>query len=235
MRNWCSADANFVTGPYRTGPSLTINPTGNMMVIGCVDPRVDPSHVLGIRHGEAAVIRNVGGRVTPATLRTMTMLRKVGEANPDGKASGPWNLVILHHTDCGMTDLAPFEDLLAEYFEISRGELAAKSVSDPYGSVHVDVGVVRQEDPQARLPRLRTRVRRGRRNRRSTSSAPPEPHKDRTTRTGTPGRHRHDRTVMCDTTHASVHDAALSAPRPYSAAPWTRSPSSPLTRSVSRS
>ncbi|MFJ9481953.1 carbonic anhydrase [Streptomyces mirabilis] len=138
-------NADFVTGTYLTGPSLTINPTGNMMVIGCVDPRVDPSHVLGIRHGEAAVIRNVGGRITPATLRTMTMLRKVGEANPDGKASGLWNLVILHHTDCGMTDLAPFEGLLAEYFEISRGELAAKSVSDPYGSVHVDVGIIRQE------------------------------------------------------------------------------------------
>ncbi|MFC5201391.1 carbonic anhydrase [Streptomyces kaempferi] len=138
-------NADFATGEYPTGPSLTINPTGNMMVIGCVDPRVDPSHVLGIRHGEAAVIRNVGGRITPATLRTMKMLRKVGEANPDGKAAGPWNLVILHHTDCGMNDLAPFEDLLAEYFEIPRGELAAKSVSDPYGSVRVDVGIIRQE------------------------------------------------------------------------------------------
>jgi carbonic anhydrase len=28
---------------------LTINPSGNMMVIGCVDPRVDPSHVLGLK------------------------------------------------------------------------------------------------------------------------------------------------------------------------------------------
>ncbi|MFC9078546.1 MULTISPECIES: carbonic anhydrase [unclassified Streptomyces] len=138
-------NADFVSAEYSTGPALTINPTGNMMVIGCVDPRVDPSHVLGIKHGEAAVIRNVGGRITPATLRTLKMLRKVGEANPDGKASGPWNLVVLHHTDCGMTDLAPFEDVLAEYFEIPRDELAAKSVRDPYGSVHVDVDVIRQE------------------------------------------------------------------------------------------
>jgi carbonic anhydrase len=44
---------------------LTIHPSGNMMVIGCVDPRVDPGHVLGLSNGEAAIIRNVRGRITP--------------------------------------------------------------------------------------------------------------------------------------------------------------------------
>jgi carbonic anhydrase len=121
---------------------LTINPGGNMMVVGCVDPRVDPARVLGVRHGEAAVIRNVGGRVTPATLRSMGMLGKVGQANAAGRRPGTWNLVILHHTDCGMTDLAAFPDLLAEYFEVPAAELGAKSVSDPRGSVRVDVDVV---------------------------------------------------------------------------------------------
>ena len=38
-----------------------------------------------------------------------------------------------------MTDLAPFPDLIAEYFEIPGAELEAKSVSDPFGSVRVDV------------------------------------------------------------------------------------------------
>jgi carbonic anhydrase len=123
---------------------LTINPSGNMMVIGCVDPRVDPGHVLGLANGEAAIIRNVGGRITPATLRTMRMLGKVGAANASTHRPGDWNLVILHHTDCGMTDLAPFPDLLAEYFEIPVAELEAKSVSDPVGSVQVDVEVIKQ-------------------------------------------------------------------------------------------
>jgi carbonic anhydrase len=122
--------------------SLKINPSGNMMVIGCVDPRVDPAHVLGLSNGEAAVIRNVGGRITPATLRTMVMLGKVGQANQDSRPAGDWNLIILHHTDCGMTDLASFPDLLAEYFEIPVDGLRAKSVSDPIGSVRVDVDVI---------------------------------------------------------------------------------------------
>jgi carbonic anhydrase len=129
----------------RFSADLSINPSGNMMVIGCVDPRVPPSHVLGLRPGEAAVIRNVGGRVTPATLRTMTLLGKVGQANPEGKQTGDWNLVILHHTDCGMTDLAPFPELLADYFEVSPDELEAKAVSDPIRSVQVDVDVIKRE------------------------------------------------------------------------------------------
>lgn len=134
-RNAVFAAAGFDAG-------LTINPRGNMMVIGCVDPRVDPGHVLGLANGEAAIIRNVGGRITPATLRTMALLSKVGQANSETRVPGIWDLVILHHTDCGMTDLAAYPDLLAEYFEIPANELAAKSVEDPVGSVRADVEVI---------------------------------------------------------------------------------------------
>ena len=53
--------------------------------------------------------------------------------------------MILHHTECGMTDLARYPDLLAEYFEITADELEGKSVSDPTGSVRVDVDVILQQ------------------------------------------------------------------------------------------
>ena len=56
-----------------------------------------------------------------------------------------WNLVVLHHTDCGMRDLAPFPDLLADYFEIPADELGAKAVTDPTASVRIDVDVILQE------------------------------------------------------------------------------------------
>jgi carbonic anhydrase len=126
----------------RFAPGLTINPSGNRMVVGCVDPRVDPTRVLGIGHGEAAVIRNVGGRITPTTLRTMAMLGKVGQANAETHRPGTWNLVILHHTDCGMTDIAAFPDLLAEYFEVPVDQLPSKHVLDPRRSVRADVDTI---------------------------------------------------------------------------------------------
>lgn len=138
-------NAGFAESTFEPGQTLTTSPSGNMMVIGCLDPRVDPAHILGIKNDEAAVIRNVGGRITPATLRTLRMLTKVAAANASGRRTSAWNLVVVHHTDCGMTDLAPFEDLLAEYFEIPEEELAGKSVSDPYGSVQVDVDIIHKE------------------------------------------------------------------------------------------
>jgi len=39
-------------------------PNVKAIIIGCADMRVDPAHVLGIKAGEAVVMRNIGGRVT---------------------------------------------------------------------------------------------------------------------------------------------------------------------------
>jgi len=61
----------------RFSAELKIMPSLKTMIIGCVDPRVDPFDIFGLAPGEAAVIRNVGGRITPATLQTMAMLRKL--------------------------------------------------------------------------------------------------------------------------------------------------------------
>jgi carbonic anhydrase len=78
----------------------------------------------------------------------MGMLRKVGQANGGGPGQG-WHLIVLHHTDCGMTDLAAYPELLADYFGIGTDQLASKAVSDPYESVRVDVDVLRRTEPLA--------------------------------------------------------------------------------------
>ena len=49
----------------RFSAELKIMPSLKTMIIGCVDPRVDPFDIFGLAPGEAAVIRNVGGRITP--------------------------------------------------------------------------------------------------------------------------------------------------------------------------
>jgi carbonic anhydrase len=46
-------------------PSLPrATPSVKAIIIGCADMRVDPAHVVGIKPGEAVVMRNVGGRIT---------------------------------------------------------------------------------------------------------------------------------------------------------------------------
>ncbi len=138
-------NATFADG--RSFAGLTIRPGGNLRVIGCVDSRVDPSDVLGLKLGEATVIRNVGGRVTPATLGTLAMLAKVSQANSDGRPPGDAHLVVLHHTGCGMRDLAVFPEVLAEYFEIPVSDLDTKAVTDPAASLRVDVDVLKRRLP----------------------------------------------------------------------------------------
>jgi carbonic anhydrase len=83
----------------------------------------------------------------PATLRMLAMLAKVTQANSDGRPQGDAHLVVLHHTGCGMWDMAALPDLVAEYFEIPASDLNAKAVSDPVASVRVDAGVVKNGLP----------------------------------------------------------------------------------------
>ena len=110
-----------------------------LRVVGCVDSRVDPSHVLGLALGEAVVMRNIGGRVTPATLRSWALLSRLGQGQPPAGV-----MVILHHTDCGIRRLADYPEQLAEYFEIPVADLEGKAVDDPYTAVRIDVDIARR-------------------------------------------------------------------------------------------
>jgi carbonic anhydrase len=117
-----------------------------LQVLGCVDSRVDPGDVLGLALGEGVVMRNIGGRVTPAVLRSWALLGRLGQGQPAGG-----HLVILHHTDCGITRLAGYPEQLAAFFEIPAGELGGKAVTDPYAAVRVDAALARHALPPGRL------------------------------------------------------------------------------------
>ncbi|MFJ3483055.1 carbonic anhydrase [Pseudomonas sp. NPDC090202] len=122
---------------------LKIMPSMKTVVIGCVDPRVDPADVLGLKHGEAAVIRNVGGRINPATLQNMAIVRSVAVAQ--GKEMGPgWNLIVLHHTDCGITPCRHHvPELLAKNLGVAPEDLDSLEIADPYKAVAIDVAALK--------------------------------------------------------------------------------------------
>ena len=123
-------------------------PTSDVLqVLGCVDSRVDPGDVLGLQLGEGVVMRNIGGRVTPAALRSWALLGRLSQ----GKPPSGGHLVILHHTDCGIARLAGYPEQLAAFFEIPAGELETKAVADPYAAVRVDAAIARQALPPSRL------------------------------------------------------------------------------------
>lgn len=131
-------NARYTAGAF-PGP-LSMAPARRTVILSCVDPRVDPARILDLREGDAAVIRNVGGRVTPELIQGMGMLQTITRADGAVQApTGAWTFVVLQHTDCGITRLADRPDLLAPYLGIDVDEVASRHVTDPHAAVADDV------------------------------------------------------------------------------------------------
>ncbi|BCQ26798.1 carbonic anhydrase [Caballeronia sp. NK8] len=121
---------------------LKMMPSTGTVVVGCVDPRVDPASVLGLKQGEAAVIRNVGGRLNKPLLETLAILAVVAKAA--GRPDGARNLVLLQHTDCGIIGChAHAPALLANHLDVETDALADLAITNPYEAVALDVAALR--------------------------------------------------------------------------------------------
>jgi len=120
-------------------------PNVRAIIIGCADMRVDPAHILGIKPGEAVVMRNIGGRITPGLLEQLGLLGRIGEVAGEIPGGGvEFHIIVPQHTDCGITRLAGDPAMLTRYFQVEEGELKTKAVADPRAAVAVDVGLLRQ-------------------------------------------------------------------------------------------
>jgi carbonic anhydrase len=75
-----------------SGP-LPLPPSRHLAVVACMDARIDVYRVLGLKEGEAHIIRNAGGVVTEDVLRSLTISQRL---------LGTTDIVLIHHTDCGM-------------------------------------------------------------------------------------------------------------------------------------
>jgi carbonic anhydrase len=77
--------------------------TPRLALILCMDARLDPVRFLGLRYGEAHIIRNAGGRMAEA-LRSLAVSQSL---------LGTAEVALIHHTECGMLGRSD-EDIRAE-------------------------------------------------------------------------------------------------------------------------
>ncbi len=119
---------------------LTIRPRMSTIILTCVDARVDPAHLFGLGLGDAVVIRNAGGWITRAVMRDLGIL-SVLAANMPGPGAMQPELVVIHHTDCGMSRLAnpAIQEQVATRLGLSMDEVAAMAITDPARTVQDDV------------------------------------------------------------------------------------------------
>src|SRR6476469_9778729 len=74
------------------GP-LPLPPTKHVAVVACMDARINVYGVLGLKEGEAHVIRNAGGVITEDEIRSLAISQRL---------LGTEEIILIHHTDCGM-------------------------------------------------------------------------------------------------------------------------------------
>jgi len=128
--------AAYTPGPL--GP-----PAAQVVIVTCLDHRVDPASIFGLQLGDAVVIRNTGGRVTPAVIDDIAYLAFLAGQLFSGvvAAEGLFEVAVVHHTQCGTGFLADpgFQQQAAEATGQPEAALEAAAVADPYTTVKADV------------------------------------------------------------------------------------------------
>ena len=127
----------------RTYTPLPLGPAAaQVVIVTCLDHRVDPAITLGLRLGDAPIIRNAGGRVTPAVIGDIAYLAFLAEQlfGRQGPADTLFEVAVVHHTQCGTGFLADpdFRRQAATATGVPEAALDA-SVADPHITVKADV------------------------------------------------------------------------------------------------
>ena len=122
--------------PVPLGP-----PTAQVVVVTCLDHRVDPAAVLGLKLGEAPVIRNAGGRVTQPVIEEIAYLAFLGRRLSGGEPPAGVEVAVIHHTQCGTGFLVDpaFRREASEATGVDEQTLEASAVGDPHTTVAIDV------------------------------------------------------------------------------------------------
>ena len=112
------------------GP-LPLPPSKHLAVLACMDARIDVHAVLGLAPGEAHVIRNAGGVATEDALRSLTISQRL---------LGTTEIVLIHHTDCGMLTFTGDAFKESVYSETGiRPAWAAEAFTDLEGDVRQSI------------------------------------------------------------------------------------------------
>jgi carbonic anhydrase len=122
---------NFVKGGLPRAPRL------ELAILTCMDSRIDPDRILGLKEGDAHVIRNGGGRASDDAIRSLVMSYRL---------LGTREFLVIHHTDCGMQKITN-EQMHAELLRDLGADVSDVDflpISDPEETVHGDVEAIRR-------------------------------------------------------------------------------------------
>jgi carbonic anhydrase len=89
---------------------LPTPPAKKLVVVTCMDSRIDVQAMLGMKLGEAHILRNAGGLVTDDTIRSLALSQRM---------LGTEEVMLIHHTRCGLHGVS--DDEVVEQLEQETG------------------------------------------------------------------------------------------------------------------
>jgi carbonic anhydrase len=115
---------------------LDVLPSLKLAIVTCMDSRLDVFRALGLRDGEAHVLRNAGGVITDDMVRSLAISQR---------RLGTERIMVIHHTDCGMQTITD-DSFRAELQEATgvAPSFAIESFSDVDADVRQSVLRVRK-------------------------------------------------------------------------------------------
>lgn len=118
--------------------ALPLPPGRKVLIVVCMDARIDPAKALGLQEGDAHVVRNAGGRVVEA-LRSISISQQL---------LGTQEVAIIHHTDCGMLTFSDqqLRDQLRSKLHANADHISFLPFNDLDQSVRDDLAIYRKSE-----------------------------------------------------------------------------------------
>ena len=129
-------DANAAFAERFTGGDLAPTAARGLAVVTCMDSRIDPFATLGIRAGDAKILRNAGARVTDDVLRTLVLAHYL---------LGVDRVLVMPHTNCRMASAteAEIHDHIQQEYGVDTRSLEFRTTNDQRASLLQDVVRIR--------------------------------------------------------------------------------------------
>ncbi|MEZ5186149.1 MAG: carbonic anhydrase [Candidatus Nanopelagicales bacterium] len=117
-------------------PGMSGRAAKHLALITCMDSRIDPLSVLGMKSGDMKILRNAGARVTDDVLRTLVLAAYLLDVN---------RIIVMPHTDCRMAKSTEAEvhQSILDSTGVDTRSLEFRTIDDPLETLKSDVQRIR--------------------------------------------------------------------------------------------
>ena len=107
-----------------------------LAIVTCMDSRINPLSVIGMKSGDVKILRNAGARVTEDVLRTLVLATYLLNVN---------RILVMPHTDCKMAELSESEihKIIEEQYGVNTSSLEFRTTKDQLGALASDLNRIR--------------------------------------------------------------------------------------------